>query len=711
MHLDERTLNPPRAQQRPVQMVKHGDVRVDEYFWLRERENPEVLAYLQAENDYTAAVMAHTEPLQAELYAEMLGRIVQTDQTAPLPEGPYWYYERTEEGKDYSILCRRRSPDMLEAEAPEEVLLDVNLLAAGHAFCHLGEWRVSPDGRLLAYTLDVEGGEAFVVHVKQLDSGALLPERIPNAYYGLEWAADSQHLFYTQLGAAHRPDSVWRHRLGDDPAGDQRMFHEPDDRFFVELGKTSSGAYVLIVLDSNITNEVWFVPAKAPLAEPQVIQRRQTGREYSIDERGGWFYLRSNADAANFRVLAAPASDLAGDLAGDLAAWREVLAHDPDFLIEKLITFTGHLVLFGRRDGLPALRVLHMAPAGPGVLAAHDILLPEAVYTCSLVRNAVYDTPLLYFAYSSLKTPNTVYAYDMNERTLRVVKQDTVRGYDPAGYVVERLWATAADGVRVPISLVYRQGVTRSGDNPCLLSGYGAYGASTEARFYAPRISLLDRGFVLALAHVRGGSEMGRAWYEAGKLHHKRNTFTDFIACAEALIAAGFTNPRRLAISGRSAGGLLMGAVTNLRPDLFAAVLAGVPFVDVISTMLDPSIPLTTMEYDEWGNPDDPQQYAYMRSYSPYDNLAGNPAGGRYPRLLATAGLHDPRVQYWEPAKYVARLRSLAAAEDGGQGDSRSDTRVLLKTIMSAGHGGPSGRYAYLRETAFEYAFFLDAVG
>jgi oligopeptidase B len=695
-------LTPPQAPRRPVQIARHDDVRSDDFFWLREREDPAVLAYLTAENEYTAAVMAHTEPLQAALYAEMLGRIRQTDVSAPLPEGDYWYYTRTEEGKDYPILCRRRSP--VPAAVDEEVLLDVNLLAAGHAFCHLGEWRVSPDGRLLAYTLDTEGSEAFVVQVKELAGGTLLPEHIPNAYYGLEWAADSQYLFYTQLGEAHRPDSVWRHRLGADPNGDQRVLHEPDPRFFVGVQKTSSGAFLLFTLESNTTSEVWFAPAARPLAAPQVLMLRRPGHEYAADERAGWFYLRSNQEAANFRVLAAPVENWSAQPGQqssqmDAAGWREVVAHDPAFLIEQLLTFADYLVLFGRYAGLPALRVLHMAANGPQVLDSHAVALPEAVYTCNLMRNARYDTPLLYFAYSSLKTPNTVYAYDMLARTLHLIKEEEVTGYDPADYVVERLWATAADGAQVPISLVYRQGLVRNGDNPCYLYGYGAYGFSTEPRFQSQRISLLQRGFVLALAHVRGGSELGRAWYEAGKLLHKRNSFTDFIACAELLIAEGYTRPQRLAIGGRSAGGLLMGAVTNLRPDLFAAVLAAVPFVDVINTMLDPSIPLTAMEYEEWGHPDDPQQYAYMRSYSPYDNLIA----GRYPRLLLTAGLHDPRVQYWEPAKYAAKLRSLP------HGAERN--LLLLRTMMSAGHGGPSGRYEYLRETAFEYAFFLDAVG
>ena len=687
---NERSLPPPQAQRRPVRITKHDDVREDDFFWLRERDNPEVLQYLAAENDYTAAAMAHTQALQEILYQEMVGRIRETDESALLPEGDYWYYERTEAGKNYPILCRRKR----QGDAAEEILLDVNELAVGHAFCDLGEWRVSPDQNLLAYCLDLDGNEAFVVHIKRLDTGAALPERIGNAYYGLEWDAASQHVFYTTLGDAHRPDSVWRHRIGEDPSADARVLYEPDLRFEAGVTKTADGASLLVTVSSNTTSEIWHVPAALPAAEVQPLAVRRAQHEYSADRRGDWFYIRTNLHASNFRVMVAPVASPGID------HWQELVPHDPQFLIENLITFTRHVVLFGRSGGLPAMRVLHMAEGEPLILDQHDVKFPEPAYTCGLVRNALYTTSQLYLAYSSPVTPNTVYTYDMEQRTLAVVKREDVNGYDPSQYTVERIWATAADGARVPMSLAYRKGVARDGGNPAFLYGYGAYGASTEARFVSQRISLLDRGFVVAMAHIRGGSEMGRAWYEAGKLLYKCNTFTDFVACAETLIAAGYTNRARLVICGRSAGGLLMGAVTNLRPDLFAAVLAGVPFMDVINTMLDPSIPLTAMEYEEWGNPDVPEQYAYMRSYSPYDNLGA----ATYPRLLVTAGLHDPRVQYWEPAKYVAKLRKLQNEHDG------TNHSVLLKTNMTVGHGGPSGRYDSLRETAFEYAFFLDAV-
>jgi oligopeptidase B len=694
-----RSLTPPQAPRRPVTIRKHDDVRVDEFFWLRERDNPEVIQYLSAENEYTAGVMAHTAVLQETLYREMLGRIRETDESARLPEGDYWYYARTEQGRSYPILCRRRrredaSEDAPE-DAPEEILLDVNDLAAGHAFCDLGEWRVSPDQNLLAYSLDVTGSEAFVIHFKRLDTGETLPERLDNAYYGLEWDAGSHYVFYTTLGAAHRPDSVWRHRVGSDCAEDVEIFHDDDLRYFVGIEKSSDGASLFVALHSNTTNEVWHVPAADPLAPLQAIALRRTGHEFSVDRRGEWFYIRTNREARNFRVVIAPVSDPGED------NWVEFVAHDADFLLDKVVTFADSLVLYGWRSGLPALRVLHLAPGAPQIVDEHYVTFPEPEYTCSLLRNALYHTPTLYLAYSSLVTPNTVYGYEMAERTFTVLKQEEVAGYDVNQYVVERVWATAADGVRVPMAVAHRKDVVCSGDNPAFLYGYGAYGASAEPRFQSHRISLLDRGFVVAVAHIRGGSEMGRAWYEHGKLLHKCNTFTDFIACAEALIAAGYTRPARLAICGRSAGGLLMGAVTNLRPDLFAAVLAGVPFVDVINTMLDSSIPLTAMEFEEWGNPDVPEEYAYMRAYSPYDNLEAK----TYPRLLLTGGLHDPRVQYWEPAKYVAKLRTLQRSHQG------VNNLLLLRTIMTVGHGGPTGRYDSLRETAFEYAFFLDAVG
>jgi oligopeptidase B len=679
-------VQPPLAARRPTRIEKHGDVRVDEFFWLRERDNPAVLAYLEAENAFTETVMAHTRDLQTRVYDEMRTRIRETDQSAPLPEGAYLYYTRTEAGKNYPIHCRRQ----MGSGAPEEVLLDVNALAEGHAFCAIGAWRVSPDQRLLAYALDVGGDERFTIYVKDLTSGELLPDRIDGVYYGLEWANDGRTLFYTTLDAAHRPHKLWRHTLGDG-AEDTLVFHEPDASYFLGVSKTRSRQFILITLESNTVHEVWFLPAATPAAAPRLIEPRAPGHEYTVDHRDDHFYIRSNAGAANFHILTAPVA------APGKAQWQALVPHDPAVLVERIDLFADHLVYWAHKDGLPAVRVLRLETGRPAVSEAHWVAFPEPLYACHGAENRVFETGDLYIEYSSLRTPATIYRYDMAGRVLHVVKRDEIAGYDPEQYVMARIWATAADGAAIPVSVVHHKRVALNGNNPTWLTGYGSYGSSSDPHFVPHHLSLLERGFVFALAHVRGGSEMGRSWYEHGKMLHKRNTFTDFIACAEALIGAGYTRPGMLVTSGRSAGGLLMGAVTNLRPDLFAAVIAGVPFMDVINTMLDPTIPLTVNEYDEWGNPEHPEQYVYMRSYSPYDNLVVR----AYPAMLVTAGLNDPRVQYWEPAKYVARLRTL----------NTGTAPVLLKTNMAAGHGGASGRYDHLREIAFEYAFFLDTLG
>lgn len=686
-------LTPPSAPRRPARTAVHGDAWLDDYFWLRERDNPDVIAYLQAENDYTAAAMAHTAELQETLFQEMVARVKQTDESAPLPEGDYWYCERTEEGKSYPFLVRRRQTPAGQQPAPAEVLLDVNALAAGHEFCHLGGWRISPDQRLLAYALDVGGNELFDLCVKDLATGELLADCIPATYYGFEWSADGQYLFYTTVDHAHRPDRVHRHRLGTPASEDVEILHEADERFNVEVSKTRSGRFLLIEVGSNTTSEWRYIDAAEPTAAPRVIDSRRQDREYSVDHWGERFIIRTNDMAQNFRIVTAPV------VTPDAAHWRELVPNDPQRLISGLAAFAQHLALLGYEEGLPTLHILRLAAGeggAPVIAAQHKVTFPEPVYTYRLLRNAVFDTQVIYFVYTSLTTPATAYAYDMDARTFNLVKRDEIAGYNPDDYVTLRLWATAEDGARIPMSVVHRKGIERNGDNPAWLYGYGSYGATVTAAFDANRISLLERGFVFALAHIRGGSEMGRAWYENGKLLHKRNTFTDFIACAEHLQALGYTRPAKLVISGRSAGGLLMGVVTNLRPDLFAGVIAGVPFMDVINTMLDPTIPLTVTEYEEWGNPNNEEHYRYMLSYSPYNQLEAK----AYPNLLVTAGLHDPRVSYWEPAKYVARLRAL-----------KTDANLLLlKTNMAAGHGGATGRYDHLREVAFEYAFFLEAL-
>lgn len=677
---------PPAPPRQPTRLVAHGDVRIDDYYWLRDRSNPAVIAYLQAENEYARAVMADTAALQESLFQEMRGRIRETDSTAPVADGGFWYYQRTVAGLDYPIYCRRAGT----MDAPEEVLLDVNQLAEGNAFCEIGEFAVSPDHRLLAYAYDVDGNELFTIVVKDLATGALLEDRITGAYYGLEWGNDSRTFFYTTVDAAHRPDSVWRHELGAAQAADVRLLHEADERFFATLYKTRSERFIVVHLRSNMTTEAYVIDADA-LTTPQLIMARRQGVEYRIDHRGDYFYILTNVQAEDFCVMVAPVDNPAS------TAWQLLLPAEAGVLIDRIDLFADHLVALEWAGGVKRVRVARLAAAEPTIAATHWIEFPEDAYAVSVAENPAFASTTLRLNYSSLKTPPTVYAYDMEARRLEVLKQDAIANYNPDDYVTRRLWATAPDGVQAPISLVCHKETRLDGSNPCLLYSYGAYGASSEPGFRANRLSLFERGFVFAVAHIRGGSELGRAWYRNGKLHHKQNTFTDFIAAAEALIAAGYTQPDRLTIMGRSAGGLLMGAVTNQRPDLFAGVIAGVPFVDVLTTMLDPSIPLTVIEYEEWGNPADLELYAAMRAYSPYDNLAPR----AYPPLLATAGLHDPRVGYWEPAKYVARLRQLKT----------DDNVVLLKTNMAAGHGGASGRYEYLRETAFEYAFLLKVVG
>lgn len=678
---------PPNPPQRPARLTAHGDIRIDNYYWMRDRTDPEVLAHLNAENDYTAAVMHDTAALQEQLFQEMRQRIRETDMTAPVEDGGYWYYQRTVEGLDYPIYCRR----MGSMEAAEEVLLDVNALAEGHAFCDIGGFAVSPDHSLLAYAFDVGGAEIFTIVVKDLQTGELLADRIEGVYYGLEWSNDGAFIFYTTLDAAHRPDSVWRHRLGSSQSADVRLLHETEERFFVNLYKTRSKRFIVVHLHSNMTTEAHVIDADAPESMPQVIEPRRQGHEYRIDHRGDWFFIRTNDRAEDFRVVTAPVA------APAMANWRELLPEAAGVLIDRIELFRDHLVVLEWVGGVKQVRVARLAPEQPEITASHVVAFDEETYAVVVDENPSFDTVMLRVRFSSLKTPPTIYAYAMEQRTLQLLKQDEIANYNPDDYDTRRVWATAPDGIQVPVSLICRKGIELDGSHPCLLYGYGSYGASMEPSFRANRLSLIERGFVFAIAHIRGGSELGRAWYRNGKLLNKQNTFTDFIAAAEQLIADGYTRPDRLTIMGRSAGGLLMGAVTNLRPDLFAGVVAGVPFVDVITTMMDPSIPLTVIEYEEWGNPADAQFYAYMRAYSPYDNLAAT----HYPPILATAGLNDPRVSYWEPAKYVAKLRRIKTDENV----------VLLKTNMAAGHGGASGRYDYLRETAFEYAFLLKAVG
>ncbi len=676
-------ISPPVAAVLPKADTLHGDVRIDDYFWLRERSHPEVIDYLQAENDYTEAVMQHTEPLQEKLFQELKGRIEETDLSVPEKIDDFFYYTRTKEGKEYPIYCRKKG----SMEAPEELLLDQNALAEGVSYCQMGAFRVSPDHRLLAYSLDTTGAEIYTVRVKDLQTGALLEDRISRAYDELEWANDNRTLFYSTMDQTLRPYRLYRHTLGSSQDEDVLVFEEPDEMFYLKLSKTRSERFLLIHLESKMTSEVHYLDAQHPTGSFQVIQPRQHGVEYFVTHHGDAFYVLSNDEAENFQLLRTPLSNPSRD------HWQVVIAHRPDVKIDAVDLFENHLVVSQRQGGLKRIEVHDLRDGH-----IHQVDFPEPVYTFWLEKNPEFHTDLLRFNYSSLVTPRTIYDVHLDHGTWELKKTyQVLGGYDPSQYRSERIWAMAADSTQIPISLVFRREISRDGSNPLYLHGYGSYGSSTEPRFSSHRLSLLDRGFIYAIAHIRGGGEMGRRWYQEGKLLHKMNTFSDFIACAEHLVAEQYTSKEHLVISGSSAGGLLIGAVTNLRPDLFSVVVADVPFVDVINTMLDPTIPLTVTEYEEWGDPSDPQYYQYMKRYSPYDNVQPK----AYPNMLITAGLNDPRVQYWEPAKWTAKLRALKT----------DDHVLLLKTNMGAGHFGHSGRYDGLREVAFEYAFILDMLG
>ena len=669
---------PPVAKIVPHSMTVHGDTRIDNYFWLRDRKDPDTIAYLEAENAYTKEKLQHTEALQAALYAEMLGRIQQTDLSVPVKRDEYFYYTRTEEGKQYSIQCRKKGA------GPEEILLDCNQLAEGHEYFRLGAFIASPNHRLLAYSVDFEGDEKYTVRVKNLDTGELLTDEIRNTSYTLEWAADNATFFYTTLDEALRPYKVFRHVLG--ASEDSLIYHEPDERFTLDLSSTRSRAYIFININSSLTSEVRYLRKDQPAGEFRVLLPRVYETEYDATHHGDSFFIRTNDGAKGFRVVEAPVADPAK------ANWKEIIPGCEGITIESVTAFQDYLVTEERHRGLTQIRIRDMRTS-----AQHSIEFPEPVYTAELGANAEFNTQLLRFHYTSLVTPASVYDYNMETRERELKKRQAVLGgYDPQLYLSERIHAAAPDGVEVPISLVYKKGFVRDGRAPMLLYGYGSYGISIDPSFSSDRLSLLDRGFVYAIAHIRGGMDLGKPWHEAGRLLKKKNTFTDFIACAEKLIAEKYTSSDRLAIMGRSAGGLLMAGVVNLRPDLFAAVVAGVPFVDSLNTALDASLPLTVGEYEEFGDPSKHEFYDYMKSYAPYENVTAQP----YPAIFVTAGLNDPRVSYWEPAKWVAKLRAT----------NTGDHLLLLRTNLGSGHFGASGRYEYLKETAIEYAFLLEVL-
>jgi oligopeptidase B len=676
-------IKPPVAEIIPKLDIMQDEQRTDNYFWLRDKSNPKVIEYLEAENRYTEAVMKHTEPFQEQLYQELLGRIKETDLTVPEKLDDYFYYTRTETGKQYRIYCRKQG----SLDAAEEILLDGNALAEGHDYMAIGAYEVSPNHQLLAYAINTTGDEKFTLRVKDLSTGELLPDEVPNIYYGVEWANDNQTLFYTTLDDTKRPYKLHRHKLGSDSQEDALVYHETDESFYLHLGKTRSNAYLLMNLESNNTSEVHYLEADDPTGDFKVFQPRRREVEYSVEHHSDRFLIVTNVDAKNFKLIEAPVD------APSEANWKEVISHREAVKLDGVSPFQNHLVVYERENGLKQIRIFELATN-----EVHSVDFPEPVYTFWGGGNREFNTNILRFHYSSFITPNSVFDYNMDAKTRELKKQEEVLGeYDPSRYESQRIFAEAADGTEVPVSLVYKKGMTQDGNNPLLLIGYGSYGISIDPNFASNGLSLLDRGFIVAIAHIRGGGEMGRPWYESGKLLNKKSTFTDFITCAEHLIAENYTTSDKLVIQGGSAGGLLMGAVMNIRPELFKAVLAHVPFVDALNTMLDASIPLTVIEYEEWGNPNEKPYYDYIRSYSPYDNIEAK----NYPNLLVTAGLNDPRVHYWEPAKWTAKLRA-----------SKTDSnRILLKTEMGSGHGGPSGRYDALKETAFEYAFILDVLG
>ena len=675
-----RAATPPVARRQPKALTRFGDRRVDPYFWLREKSDPRVIDYLDAENRYTDAVMKPLEAFRKALYAEMLSRIQETDESVPYRHHGYWYYQREVRGLQYPIYCRRKG----SKRAPEEVLLDENELARGHAYTSLGTMEVSPDGRRLAYTVDFTGFRQYTLYVKELGTGGTARTLAARAT-SIAWAADSRTLFYTEEHETTKR-SYRLHRLAARGA-DTVVYEERDELYDIGVGETRSEAYLVLAIGSKDTSEMRLLPAADPQGEFRVVVPRRAGHEYYIDHRGDELFIRTNDRGRNFRLVRAPLADPAP------RRWKQVLAHRPWVMLEEVDVFRDFWVAVERDKGLLRLRVTDFA-SGKG----RYIAFGEPVYSAHAGTNAEFDTGRFRFIYESLVTPRSVYEHDVRTGQDKLLKRYPVLGgYDPAHYASEALTAVARDGQRIPISLVYRKSARGKGPRPLLLYGYGAYGIPIDPYFSWSRVSLLDRGMVFAIAHVRGGGDRGKLWYDQGKLLKKKNTFTDFIACAESLVRRGLTAPDRLVIQGGSAGGLLMGAVTNLRPDLFRAVVSQVPFLDVLTTMLDRSLPLTVGEYLEWGNPQVRRYYRYMRSYSPYDNLKK----GAYPAILVETSLNDSQVMYWEPAKYVAKLRTLKT-------DARA---LLLKTIMEAGHGGASGRYDALKELAVTYSFILDQVG
>jgi oligopeptidase B len=674
---------PPRARTNRAELEAHGHLRVDPYFWLNQRDNPEVLSYLQAENAFTEAAMARTADLQDTLFREIVSRIDPDDASVPYWKAGYYHYHRFREGEEYAIHCRRKG----SLEAPEEILLDGNQLAKGQDYFSLVFSDLSPDQRLAAYAIDTVGRRIHTLRFKDLETGAVLEDLVPSVTGSAAFSADGRTVFYTkQHPDTLRSYQVFRHRLGTDPGDDVLVYEEKDETFYLRLSRTRSEKFLVVVSIHALTTEYRVLEADRPEAEFRVLVPREHGHKYSARHHGEHFFFLSNKAAPGFRLARAPSSD------PSIENWEEVVPHREGVILEDLELFRDFLALVERREGRRIIRVLRWDGA-----SEHEIVFDEPVYSVELRDNHHPDTDLLRFAYGSFATPPSIYDYDMRSRERRLLKRDRAgEGFDPADYSSAWLFAEAADGEQVPVSLVHRRDLTEPGRAPLLLYGYGAYGLIHDPRFSPEMVSLLDRGFVFAIAHVRGGSILGRRWYDAGRMFEKKNTFTDYIACAEMLVEKGYGDREKVFALGASAGGLLVGAVLNLRPDLFLGAVAHVPFVDVVTTMLDESLPLTTSEYEEWGDPRVREQYEYILSYSPYDNVTPT----EYPHLLVTAGLHDSQVPYWEAAKWIAKLRAM-----------KTDERLLLlKTNLDAGHHGATGRYRRHRETALDYAFLLEVL-
>jgi oligopeptidase B len=673
---------PPVAKKVAKTLTLHGDERVDEYGWLRDKKNPETIAYLDAENAYAEAVMKPTEELQKKLYDEMLGRVRQTDIQVPYRKGAYLYYTRTIEGKQYPIYARKKG----SVDADEEILLDVNQLAEGKKFMSVSSFAMSDDANLLAYTIDDNGYRQYKLFVKDLRTGKvsdLLSERVDS----VEWAKDNKTLFYSVENDAKRSDRIFRHVLGT--TDHTLLYEEKDELYDVYVERSRDGEWIFLPSDSKVTSEVRLIPASKPDTAPVVMLPRKTDLKYSVDHRGDRFYIMTNDAGINYRIVTAPVDNYAQ------ANWKELVPYRKPVRIESLDLFRDHMVVRLREGGLSQLEIYDLRGDTP---KSHRVSFPEAAYAIFPNANAEFDAGTYRYTYMSFITPSSVFDYDLDSRKQTLLKRtEVLGGYDPAKYKVERFFVTARDGAKVPVAMVYRKDLDPKKKNPLLLYAYGSYGSSQPDGFNSNRFSLIDRGMIYAIAHIRGGGEMGKEWHEQGRMMTKKNTFTDFIDVADYLVKENYTSKDKLAISGGSAGGLLMGAVVNMRPELFKAVMAYVPFVDVINTMLDASLPLTTQEYIEWGNPNDKDAYAYMKSYDPYSNVEKK----AYPAMLVRTSLNDSQVGYWEGSKWVARLRAMKT----------DDHPLLLRVNMGAGHGGSSGRYDKLREDAHDYAWLLTQLG